>query len=165
MTPMRELVYVSNHKLNQFLPDPKRRWRKFGRLRIGIRTPIGSASLEPLPSDLIEAQSERLQGAIQHIESKAQWYESTQIVPGQWIFFDALLKLGVYGVSKAIALFVDARTYSQGTRLLLHGSPKHLVVYAEPSPKLEATVEVGDPSDSYYFIDMVPKLPALIGPL
>jgi hypothetical protein len=169
---MRELVYLSDRKLRQFLPDPKPRWRRLGRLRAEVKAPLGSVSVEPASPEDAEATAAHLQRVVAHVERSAQWFTSETLVAGEWIYFEDRLHYGVFGHGvhglynndpdpNSALLFINARRPGIGqTRLLLHGSPEHLLVDWTRSDRLRR--EWVSPSDGYLFIDLVRLLPGMI---
>ncbi|MCX5415732.1 SAVMC3_10250 family protein [Streptomyces sp. NBC_00059] len=139
---MRELVYLSDSKLRQFLPERGQR-RRIGRrlrmFRLDGNTPVGGGGFEVhLDGDgptTAEDRAHRLASTIDHLESHALWFTDPDTRPGRWIYFEA--PLSFFHVDSrdpdvGTVLFVDVPGidgYDQdGTCLILHGSAKHLLV-------------------------------------
>ncbi len=121
---MRELVYLSNNKLRQFVNEsPRRRWWPGGG-RFALTLPLGSLQLEQSPStsDRKHAPLDRqLKNVKSHINISARWYEDEELSSGEWIAFDVPL---IFALSEPLALFADTcnSRVVRPTRLLLHGS-------------------------------------------
>ncbi|GLX47754.1 hypothetical protein Shyhy01_07040 [Streptomyces hygroscopicus subsp. hygroscopicus] len=147
---MQELVYLSDAKLRQFVPEG-RRWTRIGQrltaLRLKTPTPVGEVSVE---ADLAQSGAEpgnaqRLTTVVGHVEQHALWYQDPSVRAGRWVYFEAPLNVFVIGrAGLETVLFVDAPAARgaddpghQGgvTRLLLHGSPQHLLA---PFPRVHA---------------------------
>jgi hypothetical protein len=109
----------------------KRTTRKnAGALRAEVKAPVGSVSVEPVSSDDPEAHLVHLQRVVAHVERSAQWFEAEELTPGEWIYFEDRLNYSVFGWSdeSAVLLFFNVnREVNEQTRLLLHGSPEHLL--------------------------------------
>jgi hypothetical protein len=160
---MRELVYLSDRKLRQFLPDPVPRWRRLGHIRAEVKAPLGSVSIEPtLPND-VAAQRAHLEKVIANVEQNAQWFESDALHPGEWIFLEEQLNYRTFRAPGEIevVLFLNLNRNNPGqTRLLLHGSPEHL---SGPAPRgYSLETNYGSASDRPIFTDLVGVLPDLI---
>ncbi|GAA1904945.1 hypothetical protein GCM10009837_30610 [Streptomyces durmitorensis] len=150
---MRELIYLSDSKLQQFMPKP-RRWR--GPESAKIVTPLGELNLSPRTTDPIEARAKHFERVVEHIELNARWFQTARHQAGQWIWFEAPLNyVNIPAEGKGALLFVDPEgAYEQGyprsspCRLLLHGSITNLI--AAQSAVVDASLptqeEVGQES-------------------
>lgn len=126
---MRELVYLSESKLAQFLPDPRTGWRVKG----SVTTPVGSLDVDPV-RDPESARGRRLEQVIEQVARDARWFAEDGLRPGRWVQFDAplnysLLDQRYFG---GMLVFLDSGRPAPGyptggaVRLLLHGSARHL---------------------------------------
>jgi hypothetical protein len=167
---VRELIYLSNSKMQQFLPDRPPRWRRIGRLRAEIKAPVGSISVEPeLPDNKAWTKADDLNKVTDYIEQNFQWFTSEEVRAGEWIYFEDWLNYRVFRPHRRapIVLFYNLNYHETGhTRLLLHGSAEHLrgSAPAEGQLRLER-LESPSPSDGPWFRDMLPILPKLIDKL
>ena len=163
---MREFIYLSDRKLQQFLPDPIPKWRRLGRLRAEVKAPIGSVSLESPGPDDQSARAMHLQRVLRRVEQSAQWFAADEVRAGEWIFFEGRLNYWVFHPSNgaAIVLFLNLR-HGEGrrVRLLLHGSPNHLLGGVPTQDQLRLGSGRGpSPSDGPSFRDMLPVLRKVI---
>ncbi|MFE2539005.1 SAVMC3_10250 family protein [Actinacidiphila glaucinigra] len=134
---MRELVYLSDGKLRQFLPERRRR---VPRAKWQLSTPVGGMGWEPELLDAVHARNERLHQVVQHVSASARWFAEPDLQPGSWVWFEAPLNYqalrGPWAVG--MVLFTDTpgpvEGYETGgsVRLVLHGSARHLVGDREP---------------------------------
>ncbi|MGW1813925.1 SAVMC3_10250 family protein [Streptomyces sp. NPDC002125] len=139
---MRELVYLSDSKLRQFLPERGQR-RRIGRrlrmFRLDGNTPMGGGGFEVhLDGEgptTAEDRAHRLASTIDHLETHALWFTDPDTRPGRWIYFEAPLfffHVDSRDPDVGTVLFVDAPGVDgyapEGARLILHGSAKHLLV-------------------------------------
>lgn len=129
---MRELVYLSEAKLAQFLPGP----RRFPFSLKAVNTPVGGAEVE---RNLVPGNAERLHQVEEHIARQARWYTEDGLRPGQWVQFEAPMDHRVLSDPGAdlshqpeMVVFVDAAS-AESIRLLLHGSAAHLVGSKRPA--------------------------------
>jgi hypothetical protein len=154
---VRELVYLSDGKLRQFLPERRRR---VPRAKWQLSTPVGGMGWEPEMLDVERARNERLHQVVQHVSSSARWFTEGDVRTGSWVQFEAPLNyLTLRGsVAPGMVLFVDpprpVEGYETGgsLRLLLHGTARHLTggqepVIAEPPPLTDG--EVGNSGYSH----------------
>ncbi|MFF7838820.1 SAVMC3_10250 family protein [Streptomyces ossamyceticus] len=142
---MRELVYLSDAKLRQFLPEPRRFGRR-GTLRIA--TPFGGFDLEPSP-DPEQSRLRHLQQVMRRIDVEAEWFMQPDVRTGQWVQFEAPLNLvPMNGSFTGMALFIDPAGTVEGyersedVRLILHGSVRH-VLLMQSAPALSASPPEG----------------------
>ncbi|WJV49116.1 SAVMC3_10250 family protein [Streptomyces flavofungini] len=145
---MRELVYLSDRKLRQFMPDRPRRLVRGG---WQVTTPVGGVGLDPEVPDAERERGERLRRIVRHVSAAAGWFAEPGLRAGSWVQFEAPLNFrALRGAAPGMVLFVDpprgVEGYETGgaVRLLLHGSVEHLAggrvpVVAEP-PALSETV-------------------------
>lgn len=98
---MRELVYLSVAKLKQFLPELR------SRLKFTLKTPFAGVDIDPTP-DATKSQLQHLAKVVAQIERSAGWFTDPEVVPGQWVAFEAPLNYVIlpneYG---HILIFVD----------------------------------------------------------
>ncbi|MFC8247737.1 SAVMC3_10250 family protein [Streptomyces chartreusis] len=138
---MRELVYLSERKLQQFRLGKRRRWGSvegeinffgFGTIRFGPTTPGGGDGVTP---DL-----ESVISALEASDRAALWFEDPAVQPGQWVYFEAPLYYAPLGMGDETVVFVDHResatSYPDGgkLRLLMHGSMAHVLGSATSPP-------------------------------
>jgi hypothetical protein len=141
---VRELIYLSDRKLAQFLPSLRQlqRWP-----RIAVRTPVVDASWEPAADDRKERQRQ-LARVVAQIEMTASWFSDPVATPGQWIQFEAPLNCLVPERNRGLLFLLDRPAptpdYPSGgaLRLLLHGSAAHLAATVHPAPVATPTTEV-----------------------
>ncbi|MFJ4672711.1 SAVMC3_10250 family protein [Kitasatospora purpeofusca] len=140
---MRELIYLSERKLNQFVDDG-RDGRKRRVNQIGATAPMGLGGLQVGLSESKPSDHPRLAEVIRHLEKTnpaLKSFTDDDLRPGQWVRFTADMNYQIFhdpegrrgpAISGPPALlFWDPQPPdSDGvwpTRLLLHGSPEHLV--------------------------------------
>ncbi len=145
---MRELVYLSNNKLGQFVEDkPRRRWWP-GAGKVTINLPVGSLELEHANSEDVSRRlpEKQLATVASHLELSARWYEDSKVSAGEWVVFDVPLMAIEH---QSVVLFIDPVDVRSPlrTRLLLHGSSASLLphrsdwadtvidAWSVPSPK------------------------------
>ncbi|MFF3062174.1 SAVMC3_10250 family protein [Streptomyces sp. NPDC057909] len=93
---MRELVYLSDRKLGQFVPESRRRW--IGRRLTAFRatTPVGGLELEAAADSDSERQKQKhLALVISRIEEQALWFQDPAARAGRWVYFEAPLNVVV----------------------------------------------------------------------
>jgi hypothetical protein len=116
---MRELVYLSGAKLRQFPPE---RGARFRIREIGL-TGVGHIGVEP-PVD------GRFDEVVDHLAGIARWYTDDGLAPGDWVQFETSLGYTVTGAEQIpVLLFAEP---PGDRRLVMHGSPHHLVGEALP---------------------------------
>lgn len=128
---VREIVYLSESKLRQFVPAP-RRVPRTGALR--VTTPLGGIDMDAPAASAEQGQLRHLRDVSKHVELMADWYAQPDLRPGQWVQFEAPLRcVTLGGAHQELVLFVDpagrGRTGSvadEDCRLLMHGSVRHL---------------------------------------
>lgn len=131
---MRELVYLSERKLGEFRQERRRGFRV---REIGVPG-VGQVGIEQ-PGD------SHLDDVIDHLGGIARWYQEDGLTPGEWVQFEATLSYLVLRQpddhSFSVLLFADE---PGRRRLVLHGSPEHLV--GAPAPPV---AEVSDLTASF----------------
>ncbi|MFD1829317.1 SAVMC3_10250 family protein [Streptomyces desertarenae] len=148
---VRELVYLSDNKLKQFVPG-RRRWgrtgRRLNRFRLDANTPVGGGGIEfdlggePAPA---AAAVRDLDAVVGYIEEHALWYQDPDARAGRWVYFEAPLhffRVGSRDPGIGTVLFLDSPVsdgYAPGPcRLLLHGNDRHLLA---PLPSTGLTLK------------------------
>ncbi|WP_405653695.1 SAVMC3_10250 family protein [Streptomyces sp. RK9] len=133
---MRELVYLSDRKLRQFMPERPRRLVRGG---WQVTTPVGGVGLDPEVPDVERERGERLRRIVRHVSATAGWFAEPGLRAGSWVQFEAPLNFrALRGAAPGMVLFVDpprgVEGYETGgaVRLLLHGSVEHLAGGGEP---------------------------------
>ncbi|WP_020418419.1 SAVMC3_10250 family protein [Amycolatopsis sp. ATCC 39116] len=131
---MRELVYVSEAKLRQLLPDLPKRARGLRDVEAEVTTPVGGLKVGKAAREAEPG----LAGAVARLEASERapkWFADPDVRPGQWVHFEAPMS---YGVVVSAATFLDVGEpvdgYPSGgqLRLLLHGSSAHLLGAGHP---------------------------------
>lgn len=152
---MREIVYLSEGKLEQFLPDLRSLWP---RPKLAVKAPFATAEVNLAPS----ARKLRLQHfnrIMGHIERSAKWFTDPTLTAGEWAAFESPLSylIASYGDEKSMLLFATPAAAASldpsgaSVQLLLHGSPRHLVGGAPiqiPSPQGSGKVMVEPPGST-----------------
>lgn len=126
---MRELVYLSDRKLEQFLPTLRSFWP---RPKINVKAELVEISLDPA----LDAEKNRLKQlarVIAHIEKSARWFLDPPATAGQWVHFEAPLNYLVVNRDNGDQVFFVDRSFATTdyptggtTRLILHCSGAHL---------------------------------------
>lgn len=139
---MRELVYLSDRKLEQFLPALRSLWP---RPKISFRSQLVEFDVAPTQ----DGQRDRLRHlarVIAHIEKSARWFLDPDVSAGHWVHFEAPLNYLV--LNSELVFFVDRPTatpdYPAGGagRLVLHCSSAHLRMETPPT---RMSAPQGDP--------------------
>lgn len=149
---MREIVYLSEGKLRQFLPEP-RRLPRAGALR--VTTPFGGVDMDAPATDGQHGQLRHLRQVYKHVELVADWYAKKELRPGQWIQFELPLRcVTLSGAHEDLVLFLDPvheggpdLASTKSCRLLMHGSARHLRSWT-PMPVDGPVLEVGNSASS-----------------
>jgi hypothetical protein len=136
---MREFLYLSDAKLDQFIPAKKSWGNWFSRVEGEVKVPFFSAKIGA-PSAETGGNHDHLYRVIDEIESFARWYQEDNLRPGDWIAFECNLSSHVvrldpeindlrrFAAFPPIALFVEHSDHANSLRrLILHGSPHHLL--------------------------------------
>ncbi|MFC5957749.1 SAVMC3_10250 family protein [Streptomyces pratens] len=128
---MREIVYLSESKLRQFVPEPRRVPRTSA---LRVTTPFGGIDMDAPVTDGEQSQLRHLREVHKHLELVADWYTEPELRPGQWVQFEVSLRcVTLSGAHQDLVLFVDSargrgtdRVAAGSCRLLMHGSARHL---------------------------------------
>ncbi|MGI3226605.1 SAVMC3_10250 family protein [Streptomyces sp. GTA36] len=139
-------MYLSDSKLRQFLPEG--RWRsRLGRrlnmLRLDVDTPVGGGGIEVAlggEQTVPEGNAQHLAAVIKYVEERALWFQDPAARSGHWVYFEAPLYFFLVDSREpdiGTVLFYDSPAVEGydpgGTRLLLHGSPRHLLASVSKS--------------------------------
>lgn len=130
--PVREVVYLSEGKLNEFLPEPRRALPAV-KLRAGVS--FAGINVETPAPDNARDLRRHLEQVEKEMDRQTAWYTEPDLMPGRWVQFEAPLNwVTLRGRHQDLVLFVDpapdsASPHQPGTsrRLLLHGSARHLL--------------------------------------
>ncbi|MFH9086523.1 SAVMC3_10250 family protein [Streptomyces sp. NPDC017673] len=137
---MQELVYLSDAKLRQFVPEgrPLTWLRRLTRARMDVTTPAGGGGVEVELAEPQNGQSvpDRLAAVMKHLDERSLWYQDPGARAGRWVYFEAPFNTVVVetGESSKTVLFLDSmatranESERDGVGLLLHGSARHLRV-------------------------------------
>jgi hypothetical protein len=138
---MRELIYLSERKLQQFIIDKSPSWLSRARVEGDIRIPgIGGVKIRPADANRNKGAGSNLDKVIAELESSsraAQWFTDEESQPGQWVYFEAPQS---YITIDESVIFLDfgksTESYPTGNfaRLMLHGSRIHLTDSAPIEP-------------------------------
>ena len=130
---MRELIYLSEQKLQQFVTNKSLSWRGKVRMEGDIKIPgIGGVKIgpaDPAQGKRTGPDVEKVIDALENSARAAAWFADKGARPGQWVYFEAPLSHIVIGGS---VIFLDlgkpTDSYPTGgvVRLMLHGSRIHL---------------------------------------
>jgi hypothetical protein len=134
---MQELVYLSDAKLRQFVPEGRRRTRIGRRLtsfRLEASTPVGGGGVEVgLAEGGEPGVVGRLAEVVAQVEERALWYGDPEARAGRWVWFEAPFNILV-GRDTVLFLHAPAARGDEpephALRLLLHGSATHLLMDA-----------------------------------
>lgn len=147
---VRELVYLSDAKLAQFVPTltAVRRWPRFS-----VKTPVVEVSYEPGPDDDARRRK-HFDRVVTQIERSARWFADDAVAAGDWVQFEAPLNHVLLDRRDRppLLLFTDRPTVTDEhptpdrLRLLLHGSAKHLLPVQRP-PRVPALSDDADVTD------------------
>jgi hypothetical protein len=151
---VRELVYLSQAKLQQFRkPTSKRDGLSGGvKLTAGLTgLPAVEANVDYDPVAAAAGTTATLDQAEEFIRSKwpVRWWAEEELEPGEWIQFETKLAYGVLtspvNASRQILFFWGRDDTDDSIQLLLHGSPRHLVhTHGEvPAGAVDASMVAG----------------------
>jgi hypothetical protein len=140
---VRELVYLSDRKIAQFMPALRQlqRWP-----RISARIPGIDLSWEPSADE----RHRQLTQVVAQIERTAVWFADPAARPGQWLQFEAPLNcVTVFGILFLTNPPTQDDPAIGATRLLLHGSAEHSWTGLRPAnvPAPQAMTEVAPRPD------------------
>ncbi|MFG2292806.1 SAVMC3_10250 family protein [Streptomyces sp. NPDC048603] len=155
---MRELIYLSDGKLHQFVPAARRTPRT-GALR--LTTPVGGIDVDAPAADAERQRLRRLDQVDRHLQESARWFAEPDLRPGQWVQFEAPLHcVTLGGTYRNLVLFADTAPGREpehdreaGCRLLMHGSAHHLLGHAPvpvEGPPLERYEDFGSSYGSVF---------------
>lgn len=144
---MRELLYLSESKIRQFVPQLRTAW---SRPDITVTLPFGSVAFQGAP-DARRTQLRHLARVVKEIDRSARWFTEESLQPGAWVSFEAPMNYFTLGAPfNGVLLFADipqaTESYPTGgsVRLVLHGSSRHLLSsrsVAEVNPPPEQQFE------------------------
>ncbi|MFH8293023.1 SAVMC3_10250 family protein [Streptomyces sp. NPDC018059] len=127
---MRELLYLSDSKIQQFVPSLRTLWN---RPDIAVTSPFGGIAFNGAP-DARRTKFHHLARVVKRIERSARWF-TEPVQPGAWVAFEAPMNYFTLGAPfGGILLFSDipraTEYYPSGgrVRLILHGSSRHLLI-------------------------------------
>ncbi|WP_328771115.1 SAVMC3_10250 family protein [Streptomyces sp. NBC_00286] len=129
---LREVIYLSDGKLRQFLTSPRRVPRASA---LRLNTPLGGVDLDAATADDARSRLRHLQEVDNYLATLARWFAEPDLRPGQWVQFEAPLRcVTLRGQYRHLTLFADPgpgeepdHERATGCRLLMHGSVRHLV--------------------------------------
>ncbi|MFF8478625.1 SAVMC3_10250 family protein [Streptomyces sp. NPDC015414] len=142
---MQDLIYVSDAKLRQFMPETQRRsWT--GRRVTGIKLGASAASFSGNVEVALDQaggeqnNADQLAAVVKDIGGRAPWYWE-RARAGAWVYFEAPLfaflpmlgRIGTVLFTDTPPGRVEGHDPAHGTRLLLHGSRKHLLADVPPT--------------------------------
>ncbi len=135
---MREFVYLSASKLDEFRGTQSKRWWPFPQTTLEVGVPFLKAAVNATTAEGRQPEGDldnRLRDVTRHLEPLAVWYECETVRAGAWVTFEVLMNY--VRVNEELVLFVDAHPSEQfrrrqvrasyrQVRLLLHGSTESL---------------------------------------
>lgn len=155
---MRELVYLSERKLAAFHPEPRRR-------RPSLRGEFGVPGVAKIGADLPAAQADRpsLDDVLTYLTEtpgKLRWFTEDGLQPGQWIQFEARLCVVEVRAWRAppVVFFAEPGVGhpAPGCRLVLHGSPEHVLGAAVDVPRITMRGGASDARGIGYLLAELP---------
>ncbi|MGW1412242.1 SAVMC3_10250 family protein [Streptomyces sp. NPDC002403] len=128
---MREVVYLSEGKLNEFLPEPR---RALPAVKLHAGVSLAGVNVENPAPDSARDLRRHLKQVEKKVARHTLQYTESELAPGRWVRFSTLLNwVTLRGRYQDLVLFVDpapdsAQPHAAGAtrRLLLHGSARHL---------------------------------------
>jgi hypothetical protein len=134
---MRELVYLSKAKLQQFRKPATKKDGLSGGIKVttaGIGIPTAEVGVNYDPAKAAGTRPATLDEAENFIRAKwpVRWWTEEQ-EPGEWIQFEIRLAYGVlddglFGGQRVLLFWGRERSDdADSVQLLLHGSPRHLI--------------------------------------
>ncbi|OXM70160.1 MULTISPECIES: SAVMC3_10250 family protein [Amycolatopsis] len=151
---MRELIYVSQAKLQQLAPGLPKRAGGLRDVEAEVNTPVGGFKVGKAAREAEPG----LAAAVAALEASSRaprWFAEPDVRPGQWVHFEAPMS---YGQVEDAVLFIDIDRadgdYPTGgrLRLLLHGSVGHLVGAPPPGPDARSLRQALGPSRSWFHV-------------
>ncbi|MFD8698768.1 SAVMC3_10250 family protein [Kitasatospora purpeofusca] len=131
----QEVVYLSQGKLDQFLPRPRR--PRLPSLKANISTPLGGINLEASAPDEKRKLTQQLRQVEKQLAKSARSFTTPDLHPGEWVEFTTALRwVTLRGDYRDLVLFVGSNAGPASfaepllqRRLLMHGSTRHLRGY------------------------------------
>ena len=135
---MRELVYLSEAKLKQFVAGRPRRLHGRAQVEGELTVPgiggLRASSAAPDQNAGAVAELKKVISALEKSDRAARWFADSRVQPGQWVHFDLPLCYTTIADRGARAVVflgsdepADGSSTVAATRLLLHGSAEHLL--------------------------------------
>jgi hypothetical protein len=143
---MRELVYLSQRKLEQFQLD-RRGGALVKRIReVGVKAPLGMGEVQVGLADEVAnryAQLVRVLKELDRSERAPRWYEEDGLNPGDWVQFEAPLNFFFLPSRRSrqlqpVLMFLQpppTQTQHGAVRLVLHGASVHLLGGRDREPQ------------------------------
>lgn len=130
--PVREVVYLSEGKLNEFLPEPR---RALPAVKLHAGVSLAGINVETPASNSVQDLRRHLKRVEKAMARHTPRHTESELAPGRWVRFEAALDwVTLRGRYQDLVLFVDrapdrARPDPAGAtrRVLLHGSARHLL--------------------------------------
>lgn len=145
---MRELIYLSQRKLEQFQIDRRGGVGLVKRIReMGIKAPLGMGEVKVGLGDEVANRYPQLARVLKELDRSdraPRWYEEDGLKPGDWVQFEAPLNfffLGREGWRREwmrVLMFLQpppVHAGHGGVRLVLHGAPVHLLGASQSEPQ------------------------------
>ncbi|NUT52421.1 MAG: hypothetical protein HOV94_34785 [Saccharothrix sp.] len=133
---MRELIYLSTAKLRQFLPaGATRRLPRVSEVEAQIPLNLGGVRFS-FPAEAAAGLShlnDVVRYLVEQSDQQLRWYTEAGLEPGRWVQFEARMNYQVLepdDASRAGTLVFWDVSATNPVRLLLHGSPRHLMAAA-----------------------------------
>lgn len=108
---MRELVYLSESKMEQFIPDLSSLWPK---PRITIKTPFAGLDLD-MSATRKKSQLKHLKLIVKQIERSARWFGDQYLCPGEWAAFEAPLNYLTMKCGESVQVLFSSTLRSPST--------------------------------------------------
>lgn len=128
---MREVVYLSEGKLNEFLIEPR---RALPAIKLHAGVPLAGIDVEKPTSNDVRELRRHLERIEKEMKRRTAVYTDPGLAPGLWVRFTTSLKwVTLSGRYQDLVLFVNPspdsahlHDASAARRLLLHGSARYL---------------------------------------
>lgn len=108
---MRELIYLSERKLQQFTLDRRRHWWHRVGLEGEVKLPaLGGVRISRSADDSTrKADLDQVIAALERSDRAARWYTEDGLQPGQWVHFEARLNYRVMDEDNFLStvIFID----------------------------------------------------------
>lgn len=135
---MRELVYVSQSKLDRFDDSSmKRLFPRIGKVSTRVRVPFVelASDVEAVLSD--RTVSGKRKRVLKDIQAHAVWYQDEHLIVGDWVAFEGRFHLVLGSMPgeayESTGMVVFFEVVSGNKALLLHGSSTHLLGRTVPT--------------------------------